>query len=86
MSARGEIFRAGQAIPQDGIYRVLHSQHPLSPEVTLLGGEVFPRCAHCHEAVTFQLLRAIPVQAERGSFRVVLHALPLVEDHKVKAA
>lgn len=53
-------FHAGEPIPDSGIYRVFHSEHRLSHEVTLLVGEAFPRCAVCGNDVHFELLRSAP--------------------------
>jgi len=73
-------FRSGQSVPANGIYRIIHAEHRLSPEVTLLKDEVFPVCSQCRTAVRFELLRPAPTVAANGDFRVKLYALPVIED------
>jgi hypothetical protein len=58
----------------------------LPQEVTLLAGEVFPRCSKCKQAVRFRLLRTVPVPPGRSGFRVVLYELPVLEDPEAEAA
>jgi hypothetical protein len=52
-----QVFRAGDAAPQSGVYRVLHERHRESHLATLFEGERFPACAHCADDVRFVLLR-----------------------------
>jgi hypothetical protein len=47
-------------VPESGIYRVFHSEHRVSHEVTLVGGQDFPRCSVCAEDVHFELLHSAP--------------------------
>ncbi len=54
------LFRAGESIPDSGLYRVLHGGHRGNHEAILLMGEAFPRCAVCGENVHFELLQAAP--------------------------
>ena len=61
--------RAGEPIAQTGIYRVFHSDHRLSHEVTLLQGEKFPECSKCKDDVHFQLMRTAPQIATDSNFR-----------------
>ena len=68
-------YRTGLKIPQSGIYKVTHSRHRLPHEVTLLEGEIFPRCAHCGDKVQFQLIAAAQ-GLDRSEFRVVVYELP----------
>ena len=72
------VFRVGEIISQSGIYRVHHSEHRDPHEITLLRGEVFPRCAQCGDAVYFELARVVPGIEERD-FRVRLYTIPNVE-------
>ncbi len=53
-------FRPGEVIPETGIYRVFHSDHRVSHEVTLLQDEKFPECSKCKEDVHFQIMRSAP--------------------------
>ena len=68
-------YNTGWRIPRSGIYRVLHSEHRLPHDVTLLDGEYFPRCAQCGNDVQFELLRAAP-GIKDGDFHVVVYELP----------
>lgn len=69
-------LRPGEPIQQDGIYRVFHRGHRLAHEVTLLAGNVFPRCEVCGEGVQFQLLRPAQSLSEDRDFRITLYQLP----------
>jgi len=72
-------FETGQKIPESGIYRVVHQQHRLPHEVTLLKGELFPRCIKCGDMVEFELIHT--AHHERGtSLSVLLYALPDLDD------
>jgi hypothetical protein len=68
-------YRTGQKIPQSGIYKVIHSEHRLPHDVTLISGEVFPRCASCGNHVQFELVQAAAAVGASG-FRVVVYELP----------
>ena len=69
-------FRPGEAIPVTGIYRVFHAQHRVSHEVTLLAGEVFPRCAKCNSDARFELItQALHAKAD-ADFRIRLFEVP----------
>ena len=68
-------YRTGLKIPQSGIYKVTHSRHRLPHEVTLLAGEVFPRCSSCGDNVQFQLMAAAN-DPHKSEFRVVVYELP----------
>ena len=73
-------FSTGQTVPHSGIYRVTHAGHRLPHEVTLVAGEVFPRCSKCQDAVQFESIRrATLAQADR-SFRIVVYELPVIEE------
>lgn len=73
-------FRVGEMIVETGVYRVFHSEHRVSHEVTLLRGEQFPPCLRCGTAVHFELLRAIPTIANDQDFKVRLYAIPHPEE------
>jgi hypothetical protein len=53
-------FRAGERIPESGVYRVFHPEHRVSHEVTLVSGQEFPRCSSCATGVHFELIHAAP--------------------------
>jgi len=67
-------FKTGQIVPQSGIYSVVHVEHRLPHEVTLLRADNFPPCSQCGVNVKFKLLRGVTVD----SFKVVLNRLPEV--------
>ncbi|HET7749785.1 MAG TPA: hypothetical protein VFK81_10420 [Terriglobales bacterium] len=79
---RDQMYRTDEIIPHSGIYRVLHRQHRLPHEVTLLRDQQFPRCAKCATAVSFELVQAAQVEQEDvsdGRMRIVLYELPELE-------
>src|SRR5205807_3656405 len=69
-----QAFRSGEAVATSGIYRVVHYQHRLAHEVTLLQGGIFPPCMRCGTQVLFELLRGVRI----ADFKVRLNALPEV--------
>jgi len=78
-------FKSTEKIPESGIYRVVHAQHRLPHEVTLLKGQVFPPCARCHDEVRFELVRTLPSPWDRrGS--VSLYELPVLEEEDTTAS
>lgn len=72
----GVYFRPGEAILADGVYRVFHAGHRVSHEVTLLGGQTFPTCEKCGDAVHFELLRPAPQLQTDPDFRIRLYQIP----------
>jgi hypothetical protein len=74
--AMAETYKTGEVAPYSGIYRVMHSEHRLPHEVTLLRGHSFPPCSQCGNNVTFNLLRAVTVD----SFAITLNAIPPLPD------
>ena len=72
-------FHCGQKIAESGIYRVVHKNHRLPHEVTLLRDQLFPRCSRCEESVYFELLRSAP-DITLAPFKVALYALPASEE------
>jgi hypothetical protein len=69
-------LRTGCPVPENGVYRVIHRQHRLPKEVTLLLGESFPRCSKCSEPVYFQFIRSARLLGMNSSaFRVALYEL-----------
>ena len=75
-------YKSAEAIPDTGIYRVIHTQHRLPHEVTLVAGQTFPPCAKCHEEVRFQLLRALPELARERRGSVSLYSLPVIDEEE----
>jgi hypothetical protein len=75
-----EKFNTGDTVPESGIYRVTHAGHRLPHEVTLLSGQIFPRCSKCKDHVQFEVVRHAPhIQAQPG-FNVVVYELPVFEE------
>ena len=72
-------YRTGLKIPSSGIYRVIHKQHRLPHEVTLLMDELFPTCAKCEKAVEFELLMGVG-DPELMPFKVRLYELPELQN------
>jgi hypothetical protein len=66
----------GEKIPVSGVYRVFHSQHRVSHEVTLLAEEIFPRCSQCQSRVQFELIAEAPVAQSDNDFRIRLFEIP----------
>ena len=81
-------FRTDEIIPRSGIYKVRHKKHRLPHEVTLLRDQQFPRCAKCHGAVVFELVKGVDDEAEAATFglRICLYELPVLEDEQKPAA
>ena len=85
MPAEQKQFRCGEKILKSGIYRVVHEKHRLPHEVTLLSGQLFPRCMKCEAMVYFELLRSAP-DNDFAPFRVALYALPAEEEEQDSVA
>ena len=76
-------LRTGETVRKSGIYRVVHSEHRLPDEVTLMDSHTFPSCEKCAAPVEFEFLRPVTNPTFRNSseqFHVVIHALPVLED------
>ena len=74
------LYKSSDTIPDSGIYRVIHAQHRLPHEVTLIAGQTFPPCAKCHQEVRFQLVRALPALTRERRGNVSLYSLPVFDD------
>ena len=74
-----EYYETGKTVPHSGIYRVIHENHVLPREVTLLKDQFFPRCAACERAVLFLPLRIAP-GLERSDVRITIYELPVLGD------
>ncbi len=76
-------FRVGEQVRESGVYRVFHSGHRLSHEVTLVANQDFPRCSACGGDVHFELLQAAPEIEQDANFRSRrLFEIPHPEDHE----
>jgi hypothetical protein len=74
-------FSCGDKIPESGIYRVVHRDHRLPHEVTLLRDQIFPKCTKCEQSVYFELVRSAP-DITLAPFKVALYALPTTDDEE----
>lgn len=72
-------FRTGQRIRESGIYRVMHAEHRLPHEVTLLKGAQFPRCSKCKNAVRFEAIALAP-GLDSLRERVTVYELPPINE------
>lgn len=77
-----QLFKSSSIIPESGIYRVIHAQHRLPHEVTLIGGQSFPPCGKCHEEVRFELVRELPDLERERRGHVSLYSLPVLDDEE----
>lgn len=75
-----------EEIPESGVYRVIHAQHRLPHEVTLIKGQSFPPCARCHDEVRFELLRGLPALERERRGSVSLYSLPVLDDEEATAS
>ena len=76
--------KTGSVVPDSGIYAVRHKTHLLPSEVTLMQGEIFPRCEACEEGVQFRLLRKLVDRDPVFRFRVQLYQLPVLDQPQRK--
>jgi hypothetical protein len=70
-------FHDREMVMATGIYRVIHVQHRLPTEVTLIQGHIFPGCSKCKSSVRFEFLRSIKPAPD---FRINLFNLPELPD------
>ncbi len=76
-------FRVGEQVRESGVYRVFHSGHRVSHEVTLVANQDFPRCSACGNDVHFELLQAAPEIDLDANFRTRrLFEIPHPEDEQ----
>ena len=66
-----EVFQPADMVPQSGVYQVLHYQHRLSHDTTILQGDNFPICSECGSNVRFRLVRSAPIIDEDRNFHLV---------------
>ena len=81
MPKAGKQFLCGDKIPESGIYRVVHRNHRLPHEVTLLCDQLFPKCIRCEDSVYFELVRSAP-DITLTPFKVALYALPASDEEE----
>jgi hypothetical protein len=55
------LFRPGDAVPESGIYEVLHdADHREAHDAVMILGNQFPTCETCNERVRFRIVRTAP--------------------------
>jgi hypothetical protein len=65
----GQSYKAGDAVPQSGIYEVVHDRsHRTAHEVVMLAGDAFPPCDTCDLQVRFKLIRSAPYIFQDADF------------------
>src|SRR5262249_50192165 len=75
-------YKSSDTIPTTGVYRVVHAQHRLPHEVTLIEGQTFPPCSKCHDEVRFELVRELPSLGRERRGSVSLYVLPVLEEEE----
>ena len=50
------LYRPGQVVPTEGIYKVSHAGHRLPHKARFKAREKFPSCSKCTALVRFELL------------------------------
>jgi hypothetical protein len=75
-----QLYKSSDTIPESGVYRVLHAEHRLPHEVTLIAGQTFPPCVKCHAEVRFELMRELPALSRERRGNVSLYSLPVLDD------
>ena len=75
-----QLYKSSEPIPVSGVYRVIHAQHRLPHEVTLIAGQTFPPCGQCHEEVRFEIVREIPSLSRERRGNVSLYSLPVLDE------
>lgn len=84
-SKMAQLYKSSETIPVSGVYRVIHAQHRLPHEVTLIAGQTFPPCIKCHEEVRFELVRELPSLTRERRGNVSLYSLPVLDDDEDSA-
>jgi hypothetical protein len=67
----GTTFKTSEEIPRSGVYRVLHTEHPIR-DGRLLKGRAFPACPRCSSTIQFTLINAIQIESAGGRFRLLM--------------
>jgi hypothetical protein len=81
------LFKTGETILHSGIYRVVHDKHRVPHEVTLLRGQVFPKCSKCQDAVVFEVLRGVTFSDDNMELSpmIRLYELPVLDEEQDQA-
>jgi hypothetical protein len=64
-----QVFKAGDEVPESGVYTVRHHLHRESHSATIFRGERFPACNRCGSAVRFVLARRVTRIVEDADFQ-----------------
>lgn len=64
-----QVFKAGDEVPESGVYTVRHHLHRESHSATIFRGERFPACSRCGSAVRFVLARRVTRIVEDADFQ-----------------
>jgi hypothetical protein len=75
-------WATGGFVPTNGIYAVRHREHHLPAEVTLVRGDIFPRCEACESPVNFKLSRKLSGSGPLSRFHVQLFQLPVLDQQQ----
>jgi CheY-like chemotaxis protein len=87
-------YKPGDAVPESGVYRVLHTRHRAPHESTLREGETFPACKKCGSDVRFEPVLstdsaskpALLLVDDEGSVRTTLKQVLQRDGYKVSTA
>lgn len=52
-------LRSGMSAPETGVYEVEHGPHRLVHQVTIVAGDILPKCRKCGTAVKFTLIKVV---------------------------
>jgi hypothetical protein len=64
-----QVYKAGDEVPETGVYTVRHHLHRENHSATIFKGERFPSCIHCGAAVRFVLSRRANRILEDADFK-----------------
>lgn len=76
-------YRPGDRIPQEGVYRAVHSPDTSHHFLVLREGHVFPRCQGCRDAVRFESVPiSTPIDRQSLFHSVHLYEIPHPADEE----
>ena len=53
------MLQSGMSAPETGVYEVEHGPHRLVHQVTIVAGDILPKCRKCGTSVKFTLIKAV---------------------------
>jgi hypothetical protein len=56
----GRPYYTGEAVPESGVYEVVHAEGFRERSVTFVKGQLLPGCEICGQDVSYRLVRAAP--------------------------